>query len=192
MIIGCDIDGVLADFNTGFIERFVHVTGRDSFPPRPFDIPTWNYPEHYGYTAAEVTAVWENIKADTRFWANLPPYADAMAFLHALELRQLVQHDEIYFVTARPGIEAKRQTEHWLQCNGFYHPTVLISSAKGQCAEALKMDRYLDDRWENVVSVAGTPNTYAYMLVRPWNRGRNHHHHGITEVTTVLSFLEQP
>ena len=53
MRIGFDVDGVLADFNKRFIERVIAITGRDLFPPRPFDIPTWNYPEHYGYTAEE-------------------------------------------------------------------------------------------------------------------------------------------
>ena len=36
MVIGLDVDGVLADFNTPFIARIIQVTGRDLFPPRPF------------------------------------------------------------------------------------------------------------------------------------------------------------
>lgn len=189
MILGIDCDGVLADFNSAFINRVVHVTGKDLFPPRPFDIPTWNYPEAYGYTKEEVSAVWEDIKADHYFWSSLPAYPGTLEALSSLEHRQY-GGDEIYFVTARPGIDAKGQTERWLQCNGFYKPTVLISSAKGMCAQALKMDRYLDDRWENVVDVAKTPETYAYMMARPWNRGKDYHLHGITVVSTVHAFLE--
>lgn len=193
MIIGCDIDGVLADFNSGFIRRTIQVTGRDLFPERPFDIPMWNYPEHYGYTSKEVTAVWKNIKLDTNFWATLPAFEGTMEFLFALEQRQ-DEGDGIYFVTARPGVEAKHQTERWLRCHGFRNnPTVLISSAKGKCAEALDLDAYIDDRWENVVDVAGgdlmTSRTQAYLLVRPWNRNRNPERYGIREVTSVAEFL---
>jgi hypothetical protein len=190
MRIGCDIDGVLADFNTAFIARVILVTGKDLFPVRPFDIPTWNYPEHYGYTGAEVSAVWESIKADDNFWASLPAYDDTRATLFHLSNQQYMG-DDIYFVTARPGVFAKQQTERWLRANGFTNPTVLISSLKGHCAEALALDRYLDDRWENALSVADTPDTYPYLLVRPWNRGNNPQQHGIVEVTTIADFLRQ-
>lgn len=187
MIIGCDIDGVLADFNTAFIQRVIDVTGRDLFPPRPFDIPTWNYPEHYGYTAAEVSAVWASIKLDISFWVSLPPYGDAIQALAMLDERQCAG-DEIYFVTARPGLEAKRQTENWLSYYGFRRPTVLISSQKGLCAQALKLDKYLDDRWENVVDVAAG-FTQAWLLARPWNRDRNPEALGIVEAPSVAAFL---
>ncbi len=48
--IGVDVDWVLANFNDSFIERVIKVTGEDKFPPRPFDITTWDYPQVYGYS----------------------------------------------------------------------------------------------------------------------------------------------
>lgn len=165
-IIGVDIDGVLAQFNESYIDLVIKVTGKDLFPPRPFAITTWNYPEAYGYSNEEVSAVWKAIIASRDFWRKLQPYDDAKSFL-----RQLWQRDqEVYFITSRVGDHVREQTEFWLKHMGFYHPTVLISSEKGECCHALKVDFYIDDKNENCVDVAmKSPITYGYMLARPWN-----------------------
>ncbi len=167
MRIGCDIDGVLADFNTAFIARVIHITGHDLFPPRPFDIPCWAYPQFYGYSEAEESAVWKDICADPTFWQSLPDYADTQASIDYLMTRQQAG-DDLYFITSRPGIAAKVQTERWLRRHKVGNPTVLISSDKGGCCRALKIDTYIDDRWENVVDTAAIGVRTA-LLNRPWN-----------------------
>lgn len=192
--IGVDCDGVLADFNSAFIQTVIDVTDRDLFPVRPFDIPTWNYPEHYGYTAAEVSKVWEDIKSDPNFWGYLNAYPQTAAVLAMLkEVEE--SGAELYFITARPGIVAKAQTEDWLYEQGFYHPTVLISSAKGLCARALNLTHYIDDRWENVVDVRTyNPTTKVFLLTQPWNANNDAAAEGIRRVDSVLEFVqpEQP
>jgi len=167
MRIGIDVDGVLADFNERFIERTIDVTGTDLFPPRPFDIPTWNYPEHYGYDHNQVSAVWESIKADREFWFGLSPYGWTREFL-----RRLREDDDVYFITNRPGLLTKTQTEDWLRLyEGPVLPTVLVSSMKGFCARALDLDAYIDDRDVNVVDVRiVSPKTRTFILGQPWNR----------------------
>ena len=175
MRIGIDVDGVLADFNEAYIRLTTQLTGRDLFPSRPFDITTWNYPESYGYTAEEVSRVWAAIKADPFFWQGLAPYDTAEDAMRAIHLRWRA-NDDIYFITSRPGIDAKKQTENWLR---MYWPlytvpplTVLISSEKGLCAQALNLDVYIDDRVENVTDVhfRTEASTRAHLLDQPWNR----------------------
>ncbi len=187
MRIGIDVDGVLADFNTAFILRVIKETGKDLFPRRPFDIPTWNYPESYGYTNDEVHAVWTAIKGDPQFWLNLPPYADTLQSLSVLSQKSHSGND-LYFVTSRPGINAKSQTEKWLRENGFKdRPTVLISSHKGQCAEALDLDYYIDDRDLNVQDVSDTRGalTNIFLLDRPWNRVFAEASYHVTRISTL-------
>ncbi len=173
MRIGFDIDGVLADFNKAFIDLIVHTTGANLFPARPFDIPMWDYPQHYGYNGAQLKEVWGIITASESFWATLPPYADAKETLNRLTEANQVEGHDVYFVTSRPGVRAKAQTEQWLWNNGYTGvPTVLISSRKGVSADAIELDTYIDDRDVNIVDVITTRGvkTRTYLVDRPWNR----------------------
>lgn len=192
MKIGIDVDGVLADFNKSFIERVIAVTGKDLFPPRPFDIPTWHYPQHYGYTDAEMKypdgPVWGSISDDSSFWYHLSPYDGVVEFMARLDSGV---HD-FYFITNRPGATAKSQTENWidyhnfgLQSDSFSNPTVLVSGAKGMCARALKLDLYIDDNTENCLDVnSASPSTHVIMLARPWNTAQM----GILRVDSLHQF----
>ncbi len=186
--LGVDIDGVLADFNTAFIQRVIDINGKDLFPPRPFDIPIWDYPQHYGYTQQETSDAWSSIIRDSKFWQNLPPYADTIESLARLSTTVIAGHD-VYFITSRPGVLAKLQTERWLKRHGFLlTPTVLISSMKGKCVSALQLDKYVDDRWENVIDVATTTGAEVYLLDRPWNQ-RPLTPSGINRITTLSQML---
>jgi uncharacterized HAD superfamily protein len=190
MRVGIDCDGVICDFNRNFIERTVLVTGRDLFPKRPFDILTWEYPESYGYSNSEVSKVWEDIKRDPTFWSGLPSYTGTFEALSMLRLREYNDGDEVYFITARPGYRPKQQTELWLRAHSgdpTWTPTVLISSDKGGCCKALKLDKYIDDRLENVEDASAT-GTDTYLMDRPWNR--QPHHGDIVRVTSVQEMLK--
>ncbi len=188
--LGIDVDGVLADFNKSFMAKVIAVTGRDLFPARPFAVPTWNYPEHYGYTRDEVSATWEAIKSSRHFWRELPAYPETQQVLAAL----VDSGADVYFITARLGLEAKLQTERWLSAMMPWTkpmlPTVLITSHKGLACRTLGLDAYIDDRWENALEVSTTA-TESFLLARPWNAG-NVLQGGIVRVASVLDFLADP
>lgn len=191
LVLGVDVDGVLANFNDGFIKLCVEVTGRDLFPTRPFDIPCWNYPEFYGYTHEELTTVWETIEKSPTFWKSLPAYEDTINAVRYIREMYAIGSD-IYFVTSRPGKSAKVQTEEWLR-TWCLPPTVLISSAKGLCSRALGFDAYIDDRWENALDVS-TTGARSVLMDRPWNRGElyNAEQFGIVRTSSVVGFAELP
>lgn len=192
MKIGFDVDGVLADFNRSFIDRVVAVTGKDLFPARPFDIPLWNYPQHYGYSDKDLEyphgPVWSSVVNDPTFWYMLYPYDGVPEFLAKLDSGV---HD-IYFMTNRPGLTSKAQTENWLEFHGFgastqafSYPTVMITIEKGACSKALNLDLYIDDKDENCLDVHYlSPKTRTVMLARPWN----HAQQGIPRVESLDQF----
>lgn len=177
MKIGFDIDGVLANFVKAYQPLFVKTTGRDTFAPTDIDgPPEWNWPTLRGYTAEETKTVWDAIRRDETFWLNLEPlHANVDAL--KLMLRDLEWRHEVYYLTDRGGVDAKRQTKRWLMDNLNYHvahcePTVLIAGTgeKGHLARALKLDAYIDDKPENVEDViAQSPKTRLYYPVFPYN-----------------------
>lgn len=197
--IGVDVDGVLAHFHDAYIDTCIEVTGKDLFPPRPFDITTWHFPQAYGYTAVDIDQVWSHITASPYFWEHLTPYEDIKASLGCLYER-MQQGDDVYFITSRPGRTSKAQTERWLQRYWPYHHvpplTVLISEHKGMCATALDLDYYIDDRDLNVVdvrSVVWRVTTCATsdmlrkvcLLDRPWNRSLDVSNYGISRIYSL-------
>jgi uncharacterized HAD superfamily protein len=196
MRLGIDVDGVLADFNNSFIDRVVQVCKRDLFPLRPFEIPTWDYPQHYGYTDAEIERVWADIKKDPFFWETLPTYPETAQALHDLQKRATMFRDEIYFITSREGKWPKIQTERWLRAKNIlnistqdeFRPTVLVSSDKGACADALELDFYIDDKWSNCTDVAMNRSTGVYMVDRPWNR--EYHSKNVWKISIVPTVLD--
>lgn len=191
LTIGCDIDGVLSQFNESFIDRVIQVTRENKFPSPPFEIKEWNYPEQYGYTKEQTSAVWDDIVKDPHFWERLLAYPDTIKFLWDLE-EFCIKYGacDVYFITSRPGLKAKHQTERWLRAHGWFRfdPTVLISSEKGLCARALKLDFYLDDRNENCDDVMNHyPMTKGFMLARPWNRQI----YGVPRLEKLNDFLKE-
>lgn len=171
MRIGIDLDGVVADFNRDFMDLMVFVTDRDQFgTPRP-PITCWNYPvDQFGYTKAEFSFAWQQVERSDHFWRQLAAYDGALAVLAQLDALADAGHD-IYYITSRPGKQAKLQTEGWLNARGVDWPTVLISSAKGACAKALNLDLYIDDKTENCQDVREqAPTCQVLMATQPWNR----------------------
>lgn len=169
MRIGIDVDGVLANFFSAYEEAIVQEAGEDKFPCRYPECtpPVWDWPEHYGYDKAYVSRVWKKIAKSRSFWYDLDELPD-LAFLK--EAAPWAIH-AVYYITARPGENAKAQTEYWLEEHGIPAPTVLISKEKGLCAQALQLDLYIDDKLENIVDVQDNHRlTRAYLCPQyPYN-----------------------
>lgn len=139
-IIGMDIDGVLADFNTAYVDLVERHTGvRLELPPK-----TWDYAKAAG---VDDSAVWAEI-AQGAFWRDLPilPGAcDVIARLNSLP--------NVYYITTRPGHWAKAQSEYWLINHGADCPTVIVSKDKGAIAQGLGLTVMVDDKPENLDAV---------------------------------------
>lgn len=184
--VGIDVDGILACFFKAYEDLTVAVSGVDLFPARyPEQLPpTWNWPEHYGYSDQVMKEVWRRIKTDGNFWYSLGPLPGAEAFLEALDTPGI----EAYFITDRPGVGAQLQTAQWLNDAGYPLPSVIISrKGKGIVCNALSLDYYIDDKTENIQDVvAKSPGTSAYLLDYPYNRACED---GI-RVKSLAEFLE--
>jgi hypothetical protein len=166
-VIGVDVDGVLANFNTGLAKVLNCVACRSVVDPDRVEelITCWNWPTTVGYTKDQERQAFAFAHSSPRFWSDLGAYQGAEQFVAAINRIGAY----VYYVTNRPGINAKQQTEHWLRSRlGIANPTVLISEHKGLASRALGLDVYIDDKFENCVDVAIT-GARVYMPTRDWN-----------------------
>lgn len=183
MILTCDVDGCLADFNTSFAKlistitqnRIVYPVYDDNFPP------CWNWPPEFGAAADEVQRAWIEVENSTLFWAKLSPYTTTHADLEALKIAELNGHT-IYFLTRRVGSTAKGQTESWLEQYGFKDPTVIVAKQeKCYFTKCVWGDVVIDDRPEDLIGHG--PGVKCYLFDRPYNKQANY-------FTRVSSFRE--
>ena len=168
--LGFDVDGVLADFDHGYAPRIVQVSNRNLFPPEGVvDPPCWHWPQHWGYTNAEVNATWDAIKQDPEFWYRLNELPGA-AVLRENWRKLLGAGHDVVFATARLGIQPELQTAAWLRNIGVTYTDVTVTSHKGQFCLDRYVDCYVDDRLENVQDIVKTsPATRTYLLNRAHN-----------------------
>jgi hypothetical protein len=172
--IGIDIDGILAQFESGFRRKLYEVRKVPAvLQVTHLDITTWDWPQsQFGYTDEEVSLAWAMVKSDPCFWSSLDPHEDAREFLETLGTLARRHDHHVYFITHRTGFRARHQTELWLRMMGWDHerPTVLLAEDKGTVCRIFDIHLYIDDKNENVASVlAHAPKTRGFMLARPWN-----------------------
>lgn len=190
--VGFDVDGVLARFNHAYANVLISTSGVNKFGEPAETIFTdtepneWCYDKAAGYTKEERNAAWDNLCADPLFWLMLPMTRDEASLRHRAHC--LTKLNDVYFITNRSGVNAKWQTEIWLERNfGIRFPTVLLSATKGAVCRALSLDCYIDDKAENIHSVVGLASTRAYLLDKPYNRtfiGNTH-----TRVSSLEEFF---
>lgn len=153
-IVQFDMDGVLSDFHAGY-HQLQRQLGQE-----PADRENWNNFLN--------DRVWEHIDMSRNFWYNLPPLVSSEVFER---IDRLQEHVPIYFVTARPGLDVKRQTEDWLVKRKVTLPTVICTSKKGYFARAVGVSHSIEDKAGNAVYISyESPATKSYLINCAWNQ----------------------
>lgn len=183
--LGVDIDGVLANFFIGYENLIVEIAGEDKFPKDTLP-PTWNWPEHYGYSKEIVAEAWKRIKTSEDFWLGLPALPGADQFLQRLSATK----HEVYFITDRPGNNPQWQSANWLWVGGYEHAAVIVTGGqlKSVIANALQLDVFIDDKPGNIMDLAECFLGRTFMLAYPYNAHTAKHAAG--PFTTVGSLDE--
>jgi hypothetical protein len=155
--LAIDVDGVLADWNTGFLKALRETSGRylgpSLLPQSYFLPPTWDWPEALGYTPDEIARAWAHTREEMFWWSDLRALPGAGAFLSRLSDVQNMEGWEVYFITSRGCHEPngtgfiKQQTEEWLEDLAVDCPTVIVRAQhKGDICAALRLDGLIDDK----------------------------------------------
>lgn len=161
--IGFDLDGVVADFRTAFLEAAAKLLGRDAIRK-----PASPMPDLDAVSAADAKLVWKVITDTPNWWLGLAPYEPAqIARLYQLARRF---RWEVSFLTSRiptAGDSVQFQSQAWLEAYGFYMPAVVtVPGSRGEIANALRLDIIVDDQFLNCLEIVGASQAKAMLILR--------------------------
>src|ERR1043166_583824 len=168
--VGLDVDGVLGAFSPKFIEIANNLFGLNL---RPEDQTGWAH-QSLGLTNKQADKVWDVINKTPNWWMEDLPVLRRTDKLH-IAARQ----HQLYFITKRNptnvGLPIEEQTAHWIRRH-FYipNPTVIVTEQKGLVANALELDFFIDDKYENCLDVQNnSPRTQVYLHDAPYCKGQS-------------------
>ncbi len=173
MVVGLDIDGVLADFLSPFLLLLEEKTGNG--PISAESITDFNFTEHPFLSEEIVWDCIETVSYDPSFWQNLSPLITTSEWQ---KLEGLSRQKRLFFVTHRHVPETydiHAITCDWLRMHGISHPMVhFTNESKAGLVEDLGIQFFMDDRYENCLEVAEKTRAVVLMPHRPYNQSFNH------------------
>lgn len=157
-VVMFDMDGVLVDFLKAYRLQ-QRIMG---YEPTMTD----NWDDY------EDSRVWAVIRTSDTFWLEAEARVARDAFQR---IDRLQRRNDVYFVTSRPGVDVKYQTEQWLKARGISTPTVILSHRKAEIAAGLSADWSIEDKPGNAAMIKyWSPRTKSYLLDAPYNRFPHH------------------
>jgi len=173
MMIGLDIDGVLADFVTPFLQRLERRAGAGPIDPASITDP--NFQNHPFVTQEIIYDCMVETSYDPEFWRTLAPLPEPN---HWQALNQMTRDNDVVFITHRwvcASYDINRVTCDWLRRHGIEDPIVHFTrEKKSELVNQLKIELFVDDRHENCEDVATRTEALVMMPHRPYNQAFHH------------------
>lgn len=147
MIVGVDIDGVVADSLLAWITELNKYFGQNK---RIEDVSSYQFDKVYNVTWEEMDYFFRQYQQI--LLSNLTPVQHAP---RALEL--LKDKHRLVLITARPE-EFRMMTEIWLREHGIHYDELMMTSYcdKAEFCQRAQVDIYIEDSLENANSIVTT------------------------------------
>ena len=166
LVVGFDVDGVLADYSTAFSEIGNQLYGLPVLSDP--DVKYWDWHRFWG-SREKISQIWNHVRNSDDFWRELPTLTTAS---QAVRIRAIARRTPVYAITSRMDTQtsALHQTVAWLKTCLTEAIQCVISSKKGQVCNALGIDCYIDDKFTNCIDVVkNSPKTQVFLMVRKHN-----------------------
>jgi 5' nucleotidase, deoxy (Pyrimidine), cytosolic type C protein (NT5C) len=190
MIVGLDIDGVLADFVSPFLRVLEERTGSGPIDPQSYVDP--NFSDHPALSSEIVTECILKVSNDPKFWERLHPLpsAEQWKILDGLSRQQ-----KLIFVTHRyecDNYSIHQVTCDWLRKHGVSNPVVYFTQTyKSELIGKLNVDLFVDDRHENCRDIAENTEAVVLMPHRSYNQFFNHPRvQRIQDLSELFAYIE--
>jgi uncharacterized HAD superfamily protein len=190
MMIGLDIDGVLADFISPFLRVLEARMGNGPIDPESITDP--NFMNHPLITTEIISECMASVSYDPKFWEALAPLPSAGQW-QALD--SLSRKQKLVFVThryERETYDISQVTCAWLKKHGVTNPVVYFTqNHKSELIGKLKVELFVDDRHENCRDVAENTEAVVLMPHRSYNQSFNHPRvQRIQDLDELFAYLE--
>jgi 5'(3')-deoxyribonucleotidase len=159
LVVGIDVDGVLADQIRGILPRVKHRLG---ITLTREEVTDWALPIGESDIAKEILAAMES---DEDYPRSMRPHEGASELV-----RTLARNNQIKIVTARPAT-VEGTTREWLDTNGLPYDD-LINTKEGK-KSLFGLDVLLDDYIGNLVPLLENSDAVAVLVDQPWNQKRD-------------------
>jgi len=156
--LGIDLDGVVADFNSGWVSRYNNEFGASLTTDQ---VDSWDAMGDLTHFES-MGAFWRWASSGTHgsVFRHLDPYPDALEVMGRLR-----RAHEIVIITAKPDW-AVHDTFAWIAERRIPTREVHITEAKWR----VPCDVYLDDSPRQIIELHGNrPEAGVCRFVRPWN-----------------------
>lgn len=161
--IGLDLDGVVTDYQTYFIESFNDRFNTD------FTIDDWKdyyfTPRINGFKVRE-ESFWKLIDYHVEIgaWKYLNPIEGALE-----GIKKLNENNSIHIITHKKG-RSKQDTVYWLSVHNVDYDSISFTTQrKGHIAYTLGIDVMIEDSHKNVEDLASI-GIESLLINRPWNQ----------------------
>jgi deoxypyrimidine-specific 5' nucleotidase type C protein (NT5C) len=173
MIVGLDIDGVVADFISPFLRFLEKRVGKG--PIGLDSITDLNFSNHPFLSEEIVVECIQNVSDDPKFWQGLAPLPTTSQWKL---LDDLSRQRRLIFVTHRYERESysiHQVTCDWLEQHGVSQPVVHFTQTyKSELIGKLNIELFVDDRHENCRDVAEKTPALVFMPHRTYNQSFEH------------------
>lgn len=187
IIIGIDLDGVIADYSHGFSNLLRDMYGLSKPIVHEDDAQDWDWTKWYPVTKKEIQEARDHINNRMgNFWSGLSPIYKEFTYIQDFNDNPNVT---VYFLTSRPATQLNsitRQTTTWLAKLGWVNPQVIANDRKEKFVKYLGIKYFVDDKVANCVAVKEeNPDCNVYLLERTHNS-----HIEVPDNIKIISSLE--
>lgn len=173
MVVGLDIDGVVADFLSPFLGRLEKKIGNG--PIAAETITDFDFNGHPVLSEKIVAECMEEVSYNPGFWQNLSSLISPEDWR---QLEGLNRQGRLVFVThryERGNYDIRETTRAWLKGHGISEPVVhFTQDAKAGLVNSLGVRLFMDDRHENCQNVAEETEATVLIPHRTYNQSFTH------------------
>lgn len=167
MIIGVDLDGVLANSIPTYLSHMNKLFGLNL---KVEDIGVSRFEYYPGLSKQQMDQFWKSFSR-AGGWSKIQPIEGAPGLLERLSIKH-----KIIVITGRPVQFIRTETEEWLEQQGFRYERLIFSQEKDKfhagLEEGYKFDIFIEDYLDFASDIArfGVP---VLLLDYPWNQCDN-------------------